>query len=101
MMRLLRSWFFRRPRAASHRHWRLENLEPRWAMAAPQINWSSSMMVDVNVAEISGYVTDDSPQSVSVRLSGAVTGSAAVDSSGYFQFRGPVSAPGAVSLFAT
>jgi hypothetical protein len=59
------------------------------------------MVVEVDVVEISGFVSDENPQSTSVSFSGIAVGSAAVNSDGYFYFRSSFTELGNVNVVVT
>lgn len=78
-----------------------ERLETRLPLAAPEISSFYHMTVEVDMVEVSGFVNDENPGSVTIDFSGVTSGSASVDQYGYFYFRGHISELGDVTFTAT
>ena len=90
----------RHPRKKKHRLGdRVEQCEDRCMLAAPQISAGAYFSPEPS-AQIMGYITDENPASVQVNLSGAVSGSASVDSSDNLSFSGTASSLGDVIITA-
>lgn len=71
-----------------HRRIQFESLERRYCLTAPTI---ASLQIDSfedTTVSLSGYATDESPETVRVDFEGSLYGSAYPDASGYFTFTG-------------
>jgi hypothetical protein len=67
---------------------RFESLEGRYCLAAPTIDSFQIDSVSGTTVSVSGYVTDESPETVEVDFSGALEGSTYANGSGYFSYSG-------------
>lgn len=79
----------RRPRPAPRPHsvrLALECLERRNLLAAPIISTFTATTLPGHVAQLSGTVFDESPRTVQITFSGAVSGTTTADSSGHFSY---------------
>ncbi len=78
----------RRPshQPARHRRIEFESLERRYCLTAPAITSLQIDSIDDTTVSLSGYVSDESPETVEVDFFGAFSGSTSPNASGYFAF---------------
>lgn len=88
MLRLFHSLRRRRPsrRRTARRRIQFESLERRYCLSAPAISSFEIDSIDHDTVSVSGYVSDDGPETVEVHFFGALAGSTSPNASGYFAF---------------
>jgi len=78
-----------------------ESLERRYCLTAPTISLLQIDAVEDTTVALSGYVSDESPETVQVDFDGPVYGSTYPDASGYFTYIGDASYLGDIVAVAT
>lgn len=78
-----------------------ESLERRYCLSAPAISSFQIDAVEDTTVALSGYVSDESPETLQVDFDGAVCGSTYPDASGYFTYIGDASCLGEIVAVAT
>ena len=92
----------RRPSQQPKRHRRIqfESLERRYCLSAPSITSMQIDAVEDTTVSVSGYVTDESPETVQVEFYDILSGSTSPDASGYFTYTGEASWLGTIVAYA-
>lgn len=92
----------RRPSQQPKRHRRIqfESLERRYCLTAPAITGLQIDAVEDTTVSVSGYVTDESPETVQVEFYDMLSGSTSPDASGYFAFTGEANSLGPIVAVA-
>lgn len=86
MFRFLSSRRAQKPK--TRRRIQFESLERRYCLTAPTISAIQIDSVDDTTVSLSGYATDESPETVRVDFYDALDGNAYPDTSGYFTYTG-------------